>query len=83
MVVAEAGKVLENFSGSVEGRILEKPHGVGGFGYDPLFVPRGEAGSFAELGPQVKNGLSHRGRAMEEVMEWLNRRKGGPLGSPL
>ena len=74
MVVAEAGEILKDFHGSVEGRILEHPQGNRGFGYDPLFVPAGEAKSFAELGPEIKNGLSHRARAMEEVSDWLRRR---------
>ena len=82
MVVAENGKILEEFSGSVEGRILEKPRGDAGFGYDPLFVPRGECESFAELGSHIKNGLSHRARAMEEVSGWLRHHYGGVTGSP-
>ncbi len=83
MVLAEAGEILNDFSGSVEGRILEKPRGHSGFGYDPLFVPRGERKSFAELGPDIKNGLSHRARAMEEVSAWLRLRNGGIPGASL
>ena len=71
MVVARSGVALGEFEGSVEGRILEEPRGTGGFGYDPLFVPEGHAESFAELGPGIKNGLSHRARAMKEVVDWL------------
>ena len=71
MVVARSGVVLGEFEGSVEGRILEESRGAGGFGYDPLFVPEGHVQSFAELGPGIKNGLSHRARAMKEVAEWL------------
>ena len=71
MVVARSGVVLGEFEGSVEGRILEESRGTGGFGYDPLFVPEGHVQSFAELGPGIKNGLSHRARAMKEVAEWL------------
>ena len=71
MVLARAGQVLADFSGTVEGRILEAPYGAGGFGYDPLFAPEGHDRSFAELGPEVKNALSHRGRALARVMEWL------------
>ena len=74
MVLAEAGKVLAHFDGSVEGRILEKPSGEGGFGYDPLFAPEGHDASFAELGAEVKNGMSHRGRALAKVVEWLEGR---------
>lgn len=71
MVLAEAGVVLADFSGTVEGRILEQPYGAGGFGYDPLFAPEGHAQSFAELGAEVKNALSHRGRALAKVLAWL------------
>jgi len=72
MVVARAGVVLGDFEGSVEGRILEQAQGTGGFGYDPLFVPEGYTESFAELGPGIKNGLSHRARAMEKLVDWLH-----------
>jgi XTP/dITP diphosphohydrolase len=51
-------------AGTCEGRILFEPCGAGGFGYDPLFVPAGHERTFAELGEDVKNGLSHRARAM-------------------
>ncbi|WP_193213455.1 RdgB/HAM1 family non-canonical purine NTP pyrophosphatase [Luteolibacter marinus] len=73
MVLARGGEVLADFSGSVEGRILEDAHGAGGFGYDPLFAPEGHERSFAELGAEVKNALSHRGRALEKVAAWLER----------
>ena len=74
MVLAEGGRVLADFSGTVEGRILEAPYGAGGFGYDPLFAPEGHEQSFAELGAGVKNALSHRGRALAKVVEWLEAR---------
>jgi XTP/dITP diphosphohydrolase len=71
MVLAEGGEVLADFSGTVEGRILETPRGAAGFGYDPLFVPEGCERSFAELGAAAKNQLSHRARALQEVVRWL------------
>jgi len=71
MVISRKGEVLEEFEGCVEGMILEEEKGAGGFGYDPLFVPEGQTQSFAELGPRIKNGLSHRARAMEKVVAWL------------
>ncbi|MFC7337618.1 RdgB/HAM1 family non-canonical purine NTP pyrophosphatase [Haloferula chungangensis] len=71
MVLAEAGELLAHFDGSVEGRILDQASGAGGFGYDPLFAPEGYDESFAELGAEVKNGMSHRGRALANVVAWL------------
>jgi XTP/dITP diphosphohydrolase len=59
------------FEGSCEGRIDLSPRGQGGFGYDPLFVPEGFEQSFAELGEDVKNRLSHRARALEELKSVL------------
>jgi XTP/dITP diphosphohydrolase len=56
-----------------EGRLLDRPSGAGGFGYDPLFVPQGFDRPFAELGADVKNRLSHRARALEALLGWWNR----------
>lgn len=78
MVIARAGEVLADFSGAVEGRIIGELRGDGGFGYDPLFVPDGFEQSFAELGGEVKNRLSHRARALGKVVVWLERQ--GPEG---
>jgi XTP/dITP diphosphohydrolase len=57
--------------GHCTGRIAETPSGQGGFGYDPLFVPDGYACSFADLPADVKNRLSHRGRALAQVRAFL------------
>jgi XTP/dITP diphosphohydrolase len=57
----------ELFDGVCEGRVDFAPRGQGGFGYDPLFVPEGDSQSFAELGAGVKNGLSHRARALAKL----------------
>lgn len=61
----------EIFDGTCEGRILSRPGGQGGFGYDPLFVPDGHEKSFAELGEDVKNRLSHRAKALEKLKRFL------------
>ena len=75
MAVAQEGKVLGTFCGRVEGRIVRTAAGTSGFGYDPLFIPQGYSQTFAELDPRTKNRLSHRARAMEQVVEWLERRR--------
>ena len=54
----------ELFEGACEGRIGLAPRGAGGFGYDPLFIPEGHEATFAELGEDVKNRMSHRARAL-------------------
>lgn len=71
MVLAQAGKLLASFDGAVEGHMLDKHQGKGGFGYDPLFVPDGYDETFAELSSEIKNQHSHRARAMEKVVVWL------------
>jgi len=58
---------LRLFSGACEGRIDFAPRGAGGFGYDPLFIPDGFTQSFAELGEDVKNRLSHRAQALAQL----------------
>jgi len=71
MVLARAGEKMASFDGRVEGRIIEESRGGGGFGYDPLFVPDGYEQTFAELPAAIKNGLSHRGRALEKAKAFL------------
>ena len=61
----------ELFEGACEGRITTGASGAGGFGYDPLFVPLGFEQSFAELGAEVKNRISHRAKALAKLREWL------------
>jgi XTP/dITP diphosphohydrolase len=57
--------------GACEGRILEAPRGHGGFGYDPVFLPEGFDRSMAELDLEEKNRISHRGRALAELLHRL------------
>lgn len=58
--------------GSVEGRIVDVPRGEGGFGYDPVFVPDdGDGRTFAEMAPEEKHAISHRGRALRALARRL------------
>lgn len=59
------------FEGRVTGRIAESPQGDMGFGYDPVFIPDGHTQTFAELGPTVKNQISHRARALNQMSSFL------------
>lgn len=59
------------FEGEVKGIISEKKNGKEGFGYDPIFVPDGFSESFAEMSPDQKNSISHRGRAMRKLEKFL------------
>ena len=63
----------QTFDGACEGRIQFKPAGGGGFGYDPLFVPDGFKESFAELGEEVKNQLSHRSKALAKLKVYFGK----------
>jgi XTP/dITP diphosphohydrolase len=53
--------------GTCSGRLLTEPRGTGGFGYDPLLIPEGHSQTLAELDESVKNGISHRARAIAEL----------------
>ncbi|MBQ8553741.1 MAG: non-canonical purine NTP diphosphatase [Alistipes sp.] len=59
------------FEGIVRGRIATEQHGEGGFGYDPLFVPEGYDRTFAQMSAEEKNAISHRGRAVRKLAEFL------------
>lgn len=64
------------FNGTVKGEILTEKSGSQGFGYDPIFKPEGFPGSFAEMSLEEKNKISHRGRAVESLMEFLRKYSG-------
>jgi XTP/dITP diphosphohydrolase len=61
------------YEGNVAGTILKERKGEGGFGYDPVFLPGGYPTSFAEMPAHLKNGISHRGRAMTRMMRELGK----------
>lgn len=62
------------FEGRVDGEILIAPQGTEGFGYDPIFRPEGFRESFAEMSMEAKNGISHRGRAMQQLISFLRKK---------
>ena len=61
----------EFFTGSIQGTLAFEPRGATGFGYDPLFVPDGFSETFAELGIETKNTMSHRARALQALLNYL------------
>ncbi len=67
LALASDGHLLESFEGVVEGAILEQPRGDNGFGYDPLFLPRGKNKTFAEMEAEEKNKISHRAQALKKM----------------
>jgi XTP/dITP diphosphohydrolase len=60
------------FEGIVEGKLIEEARGNAGFGYDPVFVPEGHTETFAEMGADVKNTISHRAKAVEKLKAFLD-----------
>lgn len=71
MVLANQGKVLGSFSGTVEGIVLPAERGHHGFGYDSMFIPAGCSQTFAELSGDIKNSLSHRAQALASAIQFL------------
>jgi XTP/dITP diphosphohydrolase len=71
IALAREGQLITVVHGSVEGEVLEGPRGSGGFGYDPLFLFSSLNLTLAELDPVRKLEVSHRGRAIRALLEWL------------
>lgn len=65
------GEDTRLFEGIIRGTIIDERRGEGGFGYDPIFVPEGYDLTFAQLGSKVKNHISHRAKAVEQLAEYL------------
>lgn len=66
------GKGIKTFVGMCKGRIAEKAAGEGGFGYDPIFMPKGSSKTFSQ-NPMLKERVSHRRKALEKLAEYLKR----------
>jgi XTP/dITP diphosphohydrolase len=64
------GYEVENFSGKISGKISDKASGQGGFGYDPVFIPDGFQKTMAELTPEEKDSISHRGKALVKFIDF-------------
>ena len=72
-IVLLQGSEMHLFEGQVEGVILTERHGTGGFGYDSIFQPiEGDGSTFAQMSPEQKNSISHRGRAVARLVAFLN-----------
>lgn len=71
IIVLYDGRQTIYFEGIVTGNIAVQKSGIGGFGYDPLFIPAGYENTFAELPKSVKNKISHRAAAINKLCEYL------------
>ncbi len=71
LALAQKGQLLATFEGTVEGAIVRVRRGDSGFGYDALFQPNGFARTFAEMSAEAKNAISHRGRAVGQLRDFL------------
>ena len=71
IALAYRGNSVKTFRGEVNGTIIEEPRGNHGFGYDPVFVPDGYDKTFGELGPEIKDKISHRAKALEKIVAFI------------
>lgn len=78
LVLSQEGRVLKTCRGQVRGSIALEKKGDHGFGYDPIFFYRPFGRTFGELGPLIKNAVSHRGRALKKMRAFLLRYAGAP-----
>ena len=69
MIWPDGGRLIAR--GECKGHIAEEKRGSEGFGFDPLFIPDGYDKTFAEMGPEMKNKISHRAKALEELERLL------------
>jgi XTP/dITP diphosphohydrolase len=76
LVAIGPGGVEHIFEGCCGGRLMREPRGGAGFGYDPIFAPDGFEQSYAELGDEVKNRISHRAQAWARLAHWATREFG-------
>lgn len=75
-LITGSGDGVKLFEGVAEGDIIREKRGGEGFGYDPIFRPEGYDKTFAELGHEIKNKISHRARAVQKLVEYLKQASG-------
>jgi XTP/dITP diphosphohydrolase len=73
VAIAKDGTLLKLVTGTCAGRIGVEPHGSFGFGYDPVFIALGCSKTFAQVGPRIKNTMSHRARALKKARRFIER----------
>jgi XTP/dITP diphosphohydrolase len=71
IALADEGRLLQTFRGTIEGEIVQEPRGANGFGYDPLFYYPPFNCTFGETAPERKWEVSHRGQAFRAMLDWL------------
>lgn len=71
VIALAEGDEIRIFEGRVDGMIAREKSGVGGFGYDPVFIPENETVTFAEMDEDDKNSISHRGRATAKLLDYI------------
>ena len=81
LALAQSGQILGVFEGVVAGTIVGLPRGRNGFGYDPIFLPKGLDQTFGELAPAEKDRLSHRALALEKLRAFLDTMPGQQKGN--
>jgi XTP/dITP diphosphohydrolase len=72
IALAKDGELMTTVAGEVAGTITKCPRGENGFGYDPIFMPEGFKETFAELPSKTKNAVSHRAKAVAELLRYFN-----------
>lgn len=72
-LVDEYGKIIHQTKGECHGKIIEEQKGINGFGYDPIFMPDGYDITLAEMDEDGKNAISHRGRALREMLDYISK----------
>ena len=72
IALAKNGELMTTVRGEVAGTITKSPRGGNGFGYDPIFIPEGFEETFAQLPSETKNAISHRAKAVAELVRYFN-----------